>query len=498
MRENFSADRLSLLDVPRLGLVLILAASCAHPAPPPPRPAASRAPSQVPTPEAASPSPAPPAEPAPAAAAKATDTGPMIRPCPKDSAAWREARRRIDDLDRRIGKLADAADPRPLGGDLAELLEQPCLSFAAEHPPSSGIEPGSAAALRAFWSDGGKDWIESALSLAPGGDVSLAPSMRAVLTRDAHPDHPLADLLCSSHDPDCAAATRGWALRAEAAFTDFAEIDPAADDAPSEKRCREQALAQPEAERYDSWRACVEALAPGHDVIPWPGVRAPKRGWLVVRGRRGHYHFCDEFRIYSLATGAAYVARSCSALMLQGNGGVNQARTNAARKPDTLRGTMSLDNLREAAWMMRLADHVQRNYRDGYHSYKLPDGIDPMRPENRGIAGFGFGSASFSSNQTTLAWAHIVGRRVVASGTLTWPSDYNRAARAHAVELLRIAEASFVAGCPRDRPPNLRRLAGAKPGVSRVDADPDELALLQGDLADRVTRLARRRCKPGR
>jgi hypothetical protein len=83
-----------------------------------------------------------------------------------------------------------------------------------------------------------------------------------------------------------------------------------------------------------------------------------------------------------------------------------------------------------------------------------------------------------SSDQTELAWSYVRKGEVLVTGTVTWPSDHNNAARTHAVHLLRIAEASLVAGCPRAVLPagliSTARL-GDRPEVSPVDASADAL-----------------------
>ena len=35
-----------------------------------------------------------------------------------------------------------------------------------------------------------------------------------------------------------------------------------------------------------------------------------RRGWLVIRGRRGHYDFCDELHAYDLDSGSMVPADS--------------------------------------------------------------------------------------------------------------------------------------------------------------------------------------------
>ena len=88
----------------------------------------------------------------------------------------------------------------------------------------------------------------------------------------------------------------------------------------------------PADKRYQKWHACIEELRPRQDALPLGRVRAPMRGFFVVRGRRGHYSFCDEIRAYDLASGAAYVASSCS--------GVNSSPVTRSTTLSTLYGSL--------------------------------------------------------------------------------------------------------------------------------------------------------------
>jgi hypothetical protein len=101
-----------------------------------------------------------------------------------------------------------------------------------------------------------------------------------------------------------------------------------------------------------------------------------------------------------------------------------------------------------------------------------------------------------SSSQTTLAWAltdatgaHLVG------GNLRWPTDNLGGPVEHALNLLRIAEAGFVPGCPSDRPPDAIDLGDAKPAVSPLDANPAELSRAERDLMTDLRQAAHADCR---
>jgi hypothetical protein len=70
---------------------------------------------------------------------------------------------------------------------------------------------------------------------------------------------------------------------------------------------------------------------------------------------------------------------------------------------------------------------------------------------------------------------------VLASGTLTWPSSYS-APEAHAADLLRIAELGLSAGCAPAKLPSFST-GTPESGVSAIDARPQGITALQGELA---------------
>jgi hypothetical protein len=368
------------------------------------------------------------------------------------------------------------------------------------------LDADSAIALKTFWEKGGRRWLEHYLKLgAPqaAGQVQhsvIAPTMPQTLTEESSPSHPLRSLLCSSDDLVCGRATRGWGQRAEQAFESFARgqrlrwaaHDPKGSAIQSEQSCSQLAKALPEVERYAGWQECIATLQLRVAALPLGGIAAPDAGWLLVRGRRGHYAFCDELRAYDLATGAAYVARSCSRLALGHTGRVDPATTDAARRVESHAGRVVVDNLREAAWMILLAADVQQPaVRDGA-AIAIPSHVTVNRtakkPPRR--AAYALGK---SSDQTRLAWSYLRRGRVVHHGTLTWPSSYDAAAQDHAAKLLHVAEQGFEAGCPPARLPTELDFGKSQPAVSPVDASRKSLVTVHDELLEALQGLRKQR-----
>ena len=160
-----------------------------------------------------------------------------------------------------------------------------------------------------------------------------------------------------------------------------------------------------------------ERAAGVHDAVSRGGVSRTDERVVVVRGRRGHYQFCDQLTAFDLATGAYYASKSCSGLALRTNGAVDAAKTDAARTPVIQTGRVSVDNLREAAWIIMLAPHVDATGYASASTFPIPPGLD-VKVAIGDVRGGSAGSAWGSSAQTRLAWTWIDGAAIVADGIL--------------------------------------------------------------------------------
>ena len=437
----------------------------------------------------------------------------MVLPCEPGSPEQQQARDAVLQLTRRVHALGAMDDPKPSVEALNELLSSRCFRIAGPHLPS--LEAVSAVALKKLWENGAEGWLHHYLMLggwhsAQRGSPRLEdrihtvvpPAMRTTLSIQTHPNHPLRHLLCSLKSAPCDVVSSGWTVRAERAFEAFAEhrrlewrADHSDHGKPASKReCAERAQHKP-VERYEEWRICVDELPLRVAALPLGGLKAPRDGWLVIRGRRGHYGFCDELRAYDLATGAAYMAQSCGRLALQQDGSVIHGQTDAGRKVKPQAGRLPLANLREAAWMTLLSPLVQGAEVRWAEYFELPEDVKPQRRAHI-FRGFGISGFSTSSAQTRLSWTYWRAGRTLASGTLTWPNDFNDAAREHAVQLIRIAESAFEPRCPPARLPHGLDFSGKGSGVSHLDADRESLDLAHEQLVEGLAKLRRGRVCP--
>ena len=405
--------------------------------------------------------------------------GQTIRRCTPMSAAHLEAKVSLARLGDQMERLATSDPLDPALKELHRLLRTECFLMASE--AGRVPTPDSTRSLREWWSSGGEEWLASYLELPRYGEVSalrphvvIPPDTRRTLDLETARGHRLQSLLCSQRDAACGARTRGWVLRTDVQFSSWRPPDWK-NDADVRKLTPEEASRECVAtagQNYQAWRTCVESKRRTRTVLPLGAFRAPQAGWLVIAGRRGHYDFCDTTRAYDLETGTAFMSDSCSGLALQPDGGVNAPQTNKQRKQTVRSGSVSLDNLREAVWMMvfeREAADVQLTA----EAVPLPAGMTPeitIRHQTEDSGGLG---VSWNSGQTLLVWRWISTAQTRFDGELTWPGS-DKAAEDHAANLLNVAEESFVEGCPRRSPPASASIRARQP-VNRVDAPTDSV-----------------------
>jgi hypothetical protein len=236
-----------------------------------------------------------------------------------------------------------------------------------------------------------------------------------------------------------------------------------------------EARRKPARSRYKAWRVCL-ASNPGarnvQTVLPLGRIRAPTDGWLVIRGRRGHYDFCDQLDAYHLATGTTYRSSSCSGLALKSDGKVDGVATNAARQSSVRVGRVSPERIRELLWMLLMEPEVNDRVQVEAVRVPVPKGLRVEWPTTEdgilgGVVGGVFGG---STAQTRLGWKWFPPEGTEPlSDTFTYPYSW-AAGEDHSNVLMTEAEATFQDGCPA-LPVPVRELDFTRePGVNRVDA----------------------------
>jgi hypothetical protein len=398
--------------------------------------------------------------------------GQTIQRCAPMSPAHSEAKAGLQRFSDRMLRPSDADPLPPVLDELYALLKSECFWMASE--TGRVPAPDSTLSLKEWWSQGGDSWLDSYLELPRQGEISamqphiiVPPDTRRTLNLETTRGHRLQSLLCSQKDAACGARTRGWVLRAD---VHFESVKPPSwrDSFDRQQFSGEQASRECLAragQNYQTWRACVESRRRTRAALPLGEFRAPDSGWLIVAGRRGHYDFCDTVRAYDLETGTAFMSDSCSGLALERDGTVNVPDTNNRRKETVRSGVISIENLREAVWMMLFKDEAAEIQLLS-DAVPLPRGLTPeITIDNDGM--IAFGGASANTGQTLLVWRWIPTGQTRFDGELTWPGS-DEAAEDHAATLLQVADKSFVEGCPRRSLPSSASIRARQP-VNRVD-----------------------------
>jgi len=348
-----------------------------------------------------------------------------------------------------MSEAIDAPDARlePLTRRFEALVAGRCFEAVVVYPAVPAFP--SVAALRAFWDDGGFDWLADLVEAAPDADVAFPPDVRPMLTLETESaSSPLRDWLCRERDEACGRETIGWTLRAERALGDHVlrERDVWSEFSP-EAECADVARAEPEDSRFSVWVDCVSGRRRRTTALPLGRIRAPTRGWFVVAGRRGHYDFCDGRRAYDLATGALYLHEWCASRLAHAS--IPPNAPSVVGTPDTLVciGRVPIDALREAVWMNLIGLRADESHAP-FVSLPLPSGISRVvDPEAVAyVGGLSLSGVVGSTHQTRLSWSVVVDDSIRTTGYLTWP-DSTRAIDDHAAMLLEIAEAAIVPGC---------------------------------------------------
>ena len=378
--------------------------------------------------------------------------------CAEKSPEHAAASERLEQLYDRFERLQPSDNHTAAVEALQALLKTECFHLASEIQDLP--QPDSMAALKDWIDRGAFDWLASYLEVPQLGDMSdlqpyvlLPPGVRPTLTLERHRDHVLAPFLCPSADPKCGSETRGWRARADAFFK-----GPLTNNSDAEKElsaeCLSEASSEPTERRYMHWHACVQGRAHRTTSVPLGNFKAPQQGWLIISGRRGHYEFCDATSAYDLASGAAFQFESCSALDLRPDGSVDFEATNKARVKRVRSGRVSIENLREAAWMLLVAPYTTpiRLY---IQEFPLPPGLE-QRIFAHASPMFMSG-ISWNTGMSTLSWRLVGAAGGSYSGELTWPRAY-QAAGDHSAGLVEVFESGLAEGCAPQSPPTLARV----------------------------------------
>jgi hypothetical protein len=355
--------------------------------------------------------------------------------------------------------------------DVQRVWASPCLGHLTRFVPAPSAMTGEELSTL---------WLESVgpAARAQAGAFSLRDTKTTLILpptgtgnlTDAEKT-PLAPWLCPADVASCGEAAT-FIERAERAWDATALRREASLGQSPYDRCagaRYEEL-KPPPTPLEAWVLCTMSRLAQSYRYPGLRFRAPERGWLVLRGRRGHHAFADEVRAYDLETGAAYVARSEGALALAG-AAVDVAAVDRKRKPETYSGNVAAELVRELAFVLVTAS-APRPTLSRTHVLTLPPdlplALTSLQP------GFVFDHvpdpmAVRASSQTSLTYTLLDGGRSVAEGTFTWPWSWHPS-EDRADDILRNLESGLERGCARAKLPAIGR--GVATGASTLDQSP--------------------------
>lgn len=486
--SSSSVARVSLV----IGLACVLAgAGCGSQAPTGPAAPSSTEPvssgsrtASAPPPSTAIPVPTPPVDPGP------PDPRDPLYGCASDQRAARRAE--IESLADRVRRFA--VDPTVTLAELQILLAKPCLRQAALAVPLPATTTRAALALvdqRGFFASLALlpeyTWRErrAHITLPPEIPPALTEPTRKHLERwicnDAQAKTEEACLQGAAYQEKITASAveleqRGMQLLQVQTVTAGLYILPAA-------TCDGSAGYDQPLSTFQAWLTCVSLRAPrALHYAPDVTLRAPERGWVLLRGRRGHYQYTDELHAYDLATGAAYIARRHGILF-----GAPDAQT----RVESLVGRVPTHALRQLAFALISRPAITELRRVPYFA-RLPDPFLPSVPDAP-LADIPVDLRRMPrSNQTRIETVYFDGA-VRETGSFTTPmlTDLDGILLA----LLGAMEQNFAAGCAPARLPSAFQLRG-KPGkVSSLDASPQQLAATRAALDRQLDGLRGKACR---
>lgn len=367
--------------------------------------------------------------------------------CSPESRERKAAIEAISRIDREVDALADTDPVATVQASLAGLLESRCLQIA--YRIFGPLQFDSAVSVKHWWRHGGSDWFKETTQGLPtdsAGRIQLVtrPDPPHALFAENPGTFGIPELLCPAADASCG-QTRIWQQRAEQAMRDHESREfPQSPEFNQLRDCKKAALESPSQDQFLAWADCVARNRERAWALALGDFRAPTHGWLLVQGRRLQPRMCDQIGAFELGSGSFYTVSWCEPPAgATAPKGVVSVQTQGAR--------VSVDQVREAAWMMLMIRTARKEARESGH-LPVPAGIEvELPPEGMG---FGAGRDYDSGGRTRLGWQWRDADQDIASGLLTWPVSYD-GAEEHAARLLAEVEASARPGCPPIAPPKL-------------------------------------------
>jgi hypothetical protein len=383
-----------------------------------------------------------------------------VERCAPQSPEHTKAATALEALSGKVSKMPDTADPKTVRRAFQSLLQRGCFELArrqlTEPPPVK-----TALGFKTWWTQGGEQLLFLQLyprrdKVLKGGkyratDWAFFPSQeRRVLTRETHPKHRLADLLCRQNDAQCGRLAQAWARRADRGLERLARqrerkralVEPQGTNEWGIEQCGVNARKIGEDRRYLWWLRCVQVFQATQSALPLGRFRPPGTGWLVLVDEGTHAGGCVTVRAYDIKTGAAYVGEGCGPL---------SKPLATGSKGATLRvelGTVSTDNAREALWALLLLADVKEQVKAKPQTIALPAHVKPRwkrSSQKLGVGAKGMGMG-FSTHYRRWHWSWVRQGKLAASGTIR-RDGYEPDSSLYAIELADLLK-GLVSQCP--------------------------------------------------
>ncbi|APR77031.1 Hypothetical protein A7982_02378 [Minicystis rosea] len=385
----------------------------------------------------------------------------------EQTAAYDEVRAIGDAMEK---SAVDEASAKALRDRTVRLLGSRCFGGGSLMPnlDLDQLRAARGVQFKAWWREHGDLFVRDALTHANA--LHFTPSLPKVLSFETlAAGDPLRSIVCPS-DAVCDPLAEGSILdlgrEIERVAGPHVSGKSRISDNAAIEACAREKPQKPDGDPLLAYQACVSLLAFQRTVLPAGHYRSP-RGWLVLRGRRGHYDFCDEIRAYHLPTGSAYIASRCSGLVLRDNGQVDHGATGQKSRLQARTGTLSVDALRRLALLLWLEGSMVEDFQP-YAEFPLPEGIAMPEPGDGFSTGVAVGGWA-SSAQTSISFTLVDGGQVLRAGAFTWPSSSDTGDQI-ADDLVVAAETTFQPGCPPVALPAALAQARSFGGVSALDA----------------------------
>jgi hypothetical protein len=416
--------------------------------------------------------------------------------CTKDE--FDAASDELTEIERAVSDLPnDASSATALTTRIEQLLASRCYlgGQLTRELDLDALKAAKARAVRVWWEEGGQWFLRDALQNATA--VYFAPTVRPLLAAELLPKQdPLRMILCPNASSECDPVAAGAVLEVEREEQRVALLagngrppPPTGDYSSIQQECARASHKLPRATRFEEYVGCVQERVAEGPRLPIARYRSPK-GWLVLRGRRGHYDYCNELRAYDLESGTAYIAGRCAGRALHsGTGVVAAPSTYGGSALSVLVGVVSPDALRRLAFALALGERVETQTK-AYARFEIPVDVAWPRRDDAMRSKFSMGGMWGHSAQSEIRFDLVAPGALPISGQFLWP-DSSTIGEQAIDNLIVSTEITFVEGCPKATLPAGLFVEGKVGAVSRHTAPSDAARKAPDELEDAILQLRR-------